>query len=101
MCIARKKDIFMEKSPVIPAAEFTRNFGRYRMLAQKAAVPVSSHGHITGYFVPADEYEAFVRFQKQRRSFASTDLPDEKIAAIAETKMDDRHNHLNKLLDVK
>jgi hypothetical protein len=44
----------MNKTPVIPAAEFTRNFGRYRMLAQKAAVPVSSHGHITGYFVPVD-----------------------------------------------
>jgi hypothetical protein len=91
----------MEKSPAIPAAEFTRNFGRYRMLAQKGAVPVSSHGHITGYFVPADEYEAFARFQAQKRSFATAELPDEKIKAIAATKMDRRHDHLNKLLDEK
>ena len=33
----------------IPASEFTRNFGRYRMLAQREAVAVSSHGSITGY----------------------------------------------------
>jgi hypothetical protein len=91
----------MEKSPVIPAAEFTRNFGRYRMLAQKGAVPVSSHGHITGYFVPADEYDAFARFQAQKHSFATAELPDEKIKAIAATKMDSRHDHLNKLLDEK
>lgn len=91
----------MQKSPAIPAAEFTRNFGRYRMLAQKGAVPVSSHGHITGYFVPADEYEAFARFQAQKRNFATAELPDEKIKAIAATKMDSRHDHLNKLLDEK
>jgi hypothetical protein len=91
----------MTKSQPIPAAEFTRNFGRYRMLAQKGAVPVSSHGHITGYFVPADEYEAFERFQAQRRSFATTELPEEKIRAIAKSKMDSRHDHLNELLDSK
>ena len=31
--------------------EFTRNFGRYRMLAQRRPVPVSSHGQVTGYFI--------------------------------------------------
>jgi hypothetical protein len=35
----------------IPASEFTRNFGRYRMLAQREAVAVSSRGSIIGYFV--------------------------------------------------
>ena len=43
----------------VPASEFTRNFGRYRMLAQREAVAVSSHGSITGYFVAPDEYEEF------------------------------------------
>jgi hypothetical protein len=91
----------MTKQHPIPAAEFTRNFGRYRMLAQKGAVPVSSHGHITGYFVPADEYEAFERFQAQRQSFATADLPEAKIRAIAKSKMDSCHDHLNALLDSK
>ena len=89
----------MNKSPIIPAAEFTRNFGRYRMLAQKEAIPVSSHGHITGYFVPADEYEAFQQFQKQRRSFATAELSEEKINAIAASEMDNRHKHLNALME--
>jgi hypothetical protein len=49
----------------VPASEFTRNFGRYRMLAQREAVPVSSHGHVTGYFVGPEEYEAFKRYRKR------------------------------------
>ncbi len=91
----------MNKPDPIPAAEFTRNFGRYRMLAQKGAVAVSSHGNITGYFVPPDQYEEFMRFRAQRRSFAMANEPGEKIDAIANSKMDSRHNHLNALLDAK
>lgn len=89
----------MDKLEPVSAAEFARNFGRYRMLAQKAAVPVTSHGHITGYFVPADEYEEFQRFQSRRRSFATVDLDDATIAAIEASEMDPRHDHLNALLD--
>jgi hypothetical protein len=36
----------MPHTEPVPASEFTRNFGRYRMLAQREAVPVSSHGQI-------------------------------------------------------
>ena len=67
------------------ASEFTRNFGRYRMLAQREAVAVSSHGSITGYFVAPDEYEEFQRFKQRRRSFATAELPDEKAQAIGAT----------------
>jgi len=89
----------MPPSDTVSASEFTRNFGRYRMLAQRKAVAVSSHGEITGYFVRPDEYEDFLRFKSQRRSFASTDLSDEKIAAIAASRVDSRHDHLNALMD--
>jgi len=88
-------------SDAIPASEFTRNFGRYRMLAQREAVAVSSHGEITGYFVRPDEYEEFLRFKAQRRTFATAELSDEKAAAIAAVRMDPRHEHLNALLDPK
>lgn len=91
----------MIKTSPVPAAEFTRNFGRYRMLAQKGAVPVTSHGQITGYFIPADEYEEFERFRAQRRSFATIELEEEKVQAIAKAKMDPRHDHLNALLESK
>jgi len=89
----------MPKMDAVPAAEFTRNFGRYRMLAQKGAVPVTSHGQITGYFVPADEFEAFERFRSQRQSFATRDLTGEMMAALAATTMDQRHKHLDALMD--
>ena len=89
----------MAKTQPVPAAKFTRNFGRYRMLAQKGAVPVSSHGKITGYFMAADEFEAFQRFKDQRRHFFTVDLPDEVVREIAESRMDPRHDHLNALMD--
>ncbi len=83
----------------VPASEFTRNFGRYRMQAQREAVAVSSHGQVTGYFIGPADYEEFKRFKEQRHSFATVDLSDEKIQAIAESRMDPRHAHLDVLLD--
>jgi len=61
----------MDTLKTVPASEFTRNFGRYRMRAQREPVAVSSHGEITGYFVGPDEYEEFRRFRESRRSFAT------------------------------
>ena len=83
----------------VPASEFTRNFGRYRMQAQREVVAVSSHGQVTGYFIGPADYEEFQRFRDQRRSFATGDLPDEKLKAIAGSRMDPRHAHLDALLD--
>ena len=68
----------------VPASEFTRNFGRYRMRAQREAIAVSSHGQITGYFIGPDDYEAFRRYQESRR-----------IAAAPEPSMRDPNNAEN------
>ena len=91
----------MGNATLVPASEFTRNFGRYRMQAQRAPVAVSSHGQITGYFVGPDEYEEFKRFRDSRRSFATADLPEEKVRAIGASRMDPRHSHLDALLEEK
>ena len=91
----------MDNPETVPASEFTRNFGRYRMRAQREAVAVSSHGQITGYFIGPEEYEEFKRFRESRRSFASAELPEEKVEAIRRSRMDARHAHLDKLLDPK
>lgn len=85
--------------PVIPASEFTRNFGRYQMLAQREALAVSSHGRITGYFIAAEEYEAFKRIKGYRRSFATAELSEEEVNAITSARMSPEHDHLNTLLD--
>jgi PHD/YefM family antitoxin component YafN of YafNO toxin-antitoxin module len=84
---------------VIPASEFTRNFGRYQMLAQREPVAVTSHGRTTGYFIAAADYEAFKRFREAHRSFATVDLSDEKAKAISSSRMDERHAHLDAMLD--
>ena len=91
----------MDTPKTVPASEFTRNFGRYRMRAQREAVAVSSHGHITGYFVGPDEYEEFKRFQESRRSFATAELSEEKVRAIGGSRMDARHKHLDRMLKSK
>lgn len=88
----------MTKTQPVPAADFTRDFGRYRMLAQKGAIPVTSHGQIAGYFVPPDEYEEFERFRARRRVFATGELPERIVEAIRRTEMDPRYAHLDDLL---
>jgi hypothetical protein len=85
----------------VAASEFARNFGEYKLKAQKAPVPVSSHGKIAGYFVAAEEYEDYVRYKAQRRSFATAELPVERVKAIAKTRMQPRHRKLNALLSSK
>jgi hypothetical protein len=91
----------MDTPETVPASEFTRNFGRYKMQAQREPVAVSSHGQITGYFVSPVEYEEFKRFRESRRSFATVELPEEKVETIRTSRMDPRHAHLDKLLDPK
>ncbi len=88
----------MNMPDAVLASEFTRNFGRYRMQAQRTAVAVSSHGQITGYFVGPDEYEEFKRFREARHSFATAELSDDKVAAIGASRMDGRHAHLDDML---
>lgn len=85
---------------IVPASEFTRNFGRYRMQAQREAVAVSSHGQVTGYFVGPDDYEAYKRFRDRRRVFKTVDLTDEDFEAIAASRVDPRHAHLDALIDI-
>jgi hypothetical protein len=89
------------RSKAVPAAQFTRNFGRYRMQAQREAVPVSSHGEITGYFIAAEEYQDYARMKAERRSFAAVDMSETEAQAVAKSRMHRRHNHLNKLLKTK
>jgi hypothetical protein len=88
----------MTKSKVVPASQFRRNFGRYCLLAHREAVEVTSHGHVTGYFVHVEEYRKFMRFKTRRRSFATSDLSESEVGAIAEVRMDARHDHLNTIL---
>jgi len=84
---------------IVAASEFTRNFGRYQMLAQREPIAVTSHGRTTGYFIAAEDYEAFKRFRESRRSFATVELSDERANAISASRMDAMHAQLDAMLD--
>ena len=88
-------------SEAVPAAEFARNFGRYKLRAQRQAVPVSSNGTLAGYFVSPDEYEELLKLRSTRRRFRTADLTDSEVDQIAGARMSARHAHLDKLLDPK
>ena len=84
----------------VPASEFSKNFGRYREMAQRETIAVTSHERVTGYFVSSAEYEEYVRLKSMLpKAYAVEELSQETIQAIAASKMDARHNHLNSLLD--
>ena len=84
----------------VSASEFSKNFGRYRDAAQREPVAVTSHDRVTGYFVSAADYEAFLRMDAHMpKVFAVEELSEETIQAIAASKMDPQHDHLNSLLD--
>lgn len=86
----------------VPAAEFTRNFGQYREIAQREPVAVTSHGRATGYFVSAMEFEEMQRLKAlTRRSRAVADLSKEDIERMTAARMSPEHEHLNALLDEK
>jgi hypothetical protein len=89
----------MDMAETVPAAEFARNFGRYKMQAQREAVAVSSNGTLAGYFVSPHGYEELRRLKSMRRSFAMAELSVQEFAAITSARMDKRQDHLNKLLD--
>lgn len=84
----------------VPASEFSKNFGRYREMAQREAVAVTSHDRVTGYFVSSTEYEEYLHMKaRMPKAYAVEELSEETIQAIAASKMDAKHGHLNSLLD--
>ena len=84
----------------VPATEFSKNFGRYREMVQRETVAVTSHERVTGYFVSSNDYAEFMRIKAMMpKAYATHELSEATIQAIAASKMDGRHNHLNSLLD--
>ena len=84
----------------VAATEFSKNFGRYRELAQREAVAVTSYERVTGYFVSRSEYEELQRLRSMMpKAYAVEELSEATVQAIATSRMDARHNHLDALLD--
>jgi hypothetical protein len=85
----------------IPVSEFVRNFGRYRMKAQREIIAVTSHGQITGYFIGPVDYEEFRRFQEDRRTSATAERPEDQSQALSRSSEDSSDAHLVTIGDTK
>lgn len=84
----------------VAATEFARNFGRYREVAQREAIAVTSHDRITGYFVSAHEYEEYLRLKAiMPVALAVEELDADTLKALDTARMDKRHDALNALMD--
>lgn len=84
----------------VAATEFARNFGRYREAAQHEPVAVVAHNRVTGYFVSSREFEEYQRFKAtQPVALYAHELSPDDIEAIAKARMDERHAHLDALMD--
>ena len=57
--------------------------------------------YIQNMHLDDQQYEEFRRFKQHRRSFATAELSDEKVQAIGSSRMDERHAHLDAMLDPK
>jgi PHD/YefM family antitoxin component YafN of YafNO toxin-antitoxin module len=84
----------------VPAAVFARNLGLYQREVHKGPIEVTSHGHVTGYFISPEEFQRYTRLlAASRRAYHPRELPDYLKHAVSETRMDPEHDHLNALVD--
>ncbi|MGN6208682.1 type II toxin-antitoxin system Phd/YefM family antitoxin [Asticcacaulis sp.] len=84
----------------VTATEFAKNFGRYREAVHREPVAVTSHERIAGYFLSSEDFEAYQRLKAMLpRAYAAHEMPAETLQALHNVRMDNRHDHLNVLLD--
>lgn len=86
----------------VAATDFCRNFGQYQRRVQREPIEVRSHERTTGYFISEEEFKRYMRLSNAaRQAYHPSELPEHLKRAIAEARMDPRHEHLNELLDEK
>jgi prevent-host-death family protein len=83
----------MSDMPRFSAAEFQRAFGQLSDKALSQPVAITKHGRDHLVLMSADEFARLKR--RDRRVFATADLPDDLLEALVNSKMDPRHDHLN------
>ena len=90
---------YMAKSHTACTAEFIRDFGRYRMLIQKASRPGHQPWMNWRLFCAPDECAEFEHLQVRRCSFAAIFLAYKEVRTVAAARVDPCHDYRNSLLD--
>lgn len=84
----------------VASAEFAKNFGRYKELAQREPLLITSHGRKSGYFLSEHEFIEYQRLKVlSRRSYHVSELPEETLQAMSMARMNPAHDHLNELMN--
>jgi hypothetical protein len=84
----------------IVATEFRRKFSHYQRLVRREPIEVQAHDQTTGYFISPEDFAEYQRLlAAQRRAYHPSELPEHLKQAVANARMDARHDHLNSLLD--
>ena len=80
----------------VTSTEFSKEVGRFQDSALTQPVVVTRNGRDRTVMISSEEYQRLKR--RDREVFATGELPETIIEAIAHTDMDPRHRHLDKLL---
>ena len=67
----------------VSAAALTRNFGRFKEMAQRGPVAVTSHGRESVVLLSAEEY-ARLKALDDRQALYAHELPDDLLGALEE-----------------
>ena len=78
------------------STEFSKEIGPYQDMALSQPVVVTRNGRDRTVMISAEEYLRLKR--RDRRVFATGELPDEIADAISRSEMDPRHDHLDDLI---
>jgi prevent-host-death family protein len=68
----------------VSSGEFTREFGRYRALAQREAVIITNHGRDDVVLLAAADYARLCRYEQ--KAFHVSQLPQEVIDELGEVQ---------------
>jgi PHD/YefM family antitoxin component YafN of YafNO toxin-antitoxin module len=81
----------------VSAAEIGGNFGQLAGRALVEPVSITKHGREHLVLLSAVEYARLIR--RDRRVWRTSEAPSDVVEAVRTARMDQRHDHLNELLD--
>jgi prevent-host-death family protein len=80
----------------VSSGEFTREFGRYRVMAHRGPIIITNHGRDDVVLIAAEDYARLVRYEQ--KAFHVTQLPKDVVdelgtvpVAEAAAKFDDEY----------
>ncbi len=80
----------------VTSTEFSKEVGRYQDSALTQPVVVTRNGRDRTVMISSEEYQRLKR--RDRGVFATGELPETLVEAIAKTDMDLRHRYLDHLV---